>query len=307
MPATQRELYFYQGRRMSTTIGGTSARVVWGASIACAQLNIHDQIISALQCDQANTIMKNGRTADFQIYTPYGFSKSQEPTTLVTFVGQRRDKATGNYPLGNGQRDFNPRTMRFNQPDALSPFGKGGINGYSYCQSDPVNRFDPSGYAWEIFTRVGQRISKFFSRSEPIQYVPLNEIVSSQPDEVRPSVAPSEPTAGRGTPLRRIGQLAAADAVTPAPGSAGLPPTPTSVSEQPPTNRRMLLDQAQLLASAPMAIAGGSLMTHAAAAFGLGSLSPAVGVVSVLGGLYVLNKDATPRMIKYFRNPPRNR
>lgn len=35
--------------------------------------------------------------------------------------------------------------MRFISPDRISPFGRGGINSYTYCNGDPVNRTDPSG------------------------------------------------------------------------------------------------------------------------------------------------------------------
>ncbi|WP_010202033.1 RHS repeat-associated core domain-containing protein, partial [Pseudomonas amygdali] len=43
-------------------------------------------------------------------------------------------------------RAFNPVLMRFNSPDTLSPFGRGGLNAYAYCQGDPVNRSDPDGH-----------------------------------------------------------------------------------------------------------------------------------------------------------------
>ncbi len=36
--------------------------------------------------------------------------------------------------------------MRFNSPDSLSPFGRGGLNAYAYCQGDPINRSDPGGH-----------------------------------------------------------------------------------------------------------------------------------------------------------------
>lgn len=35
--------------------------------------------------------------------------------------------------------------MRFNSPDSLSPFGRGGLNPYAYCLGDPVNFSDPTG------------------------------------------------------------------------------------------------------------------------------------------------------------------
>ncbi|EJM68030.1 hypothetical protein [Pseudomonas sp. GM55] len=31
-------------------------------------------------------------------------------------------------------------------PDSWSPFGEGGLNGYSYCEGDPVNQSDPTGH-----------------------------------------------------------------------------------------------------------------------------------------------------------------
>jgi len=36
--------------------------------------------------------------------------------------------------------------MRFLSSDVLSPFHAGGLNGYSYCGGDPVNKHDPSGH-----------------------------------------------------------------------------------------------------------------------------------------------------------------
>lgn len=62
------------------------------------------------------------------------------------FNGEYPEPVTGHYLLGNGYRADNPVLMRFNQPDSLSPFGRGGLNAYAYCQGDPVNRRDPSGH-----------------------------------------------------------------------------------------------------------------------------------------------------------------
>jgi len=77
-------------------------------------------------------------------YSPYGAVTSPLVTGLA-FCGQNRDPLTGNYPLGNGHRVYSPTLMRFQSPDALSPFERGGINAYGYCAGDPVNRIDPSG------------------------------------------------------------------------------------------------------------------------------------------------------------------
>ncbi|WP_046237825.1 RHS repeat-associated core domain-containing protein [Pseudomonas syringae pv. coryli] len=77
-------------------------------------------------------------------YTPYGHR--QALNQLPGFNGERPDPSTGHYLLGNGYRAYNPVLMRFNSPDSMSPFGKGGINAYAYCAGDPVNRSDPSGH-----------------------------------------------------------------------------------------------------------------------------------------------------------------
>lgn len=69
---------------------------------------------------------------------------------ITGFNGQRRDAVNPIYHPGNGYRTFQPALMRFSCPDSLSPFGAGGINSYSYCAGDPINRLDPSGHiSWQ--------------------------------------------------------------------------------------------------------------------------------------------------------------
>ncbi|WGV22854.1 RHS repeat-associated core domain-containing protein [Pseudomonas putida] len=92
----------------------------------------------------------------FQVnaYSPYGVMAAAAVPGLA-FCGQYRDPLTGGYPLGNGRRFYSPTLMRFMAFDFLSPFSKGGINGYVYCGADPVNRHDPSGAAWlNVLLRV---------------------------------------------------------------------------------------------------------------------------------------------------------
>lgn len=90
-------------------------------------------------------------------YAPYGsirFSPSDAP--LPGFNGERIDPITGVSHLGNGYRAYNPVLMRFNCPDSYSPFGAGGVNAYSYCGGDPINRADPSGHmSWQAGVGIG--------------------------------------------------------------------------------------------------------------------------------------------------------
>ncbi|WP_448868744.1 RHS repeat-associated core domain-containing protein [Enterobacter ludwigii] len=81
-------------------------------------------------------------------WSPYG--KGETTDGLPGFNGERPDPVSGSYHLGNGYRAYNPVLRRFNCPDSLSPFGAGGINPYTYCLGDPVNRTDPTGHiSWQ--------------------------------------------------------------------------------------------------------------------------------------------------------------
>ncbi|WP_438825975.1 RHS repeat-associated core domain-containing protein [Pseudomonas fluorescens] len=77
-------------------------------------------------------------------YTAYGHLPAMVSAGLG-FNGELREGVMQGYALGNGYRFYYPALMRFFSPDVLSPFGKGGVNTYSYCQGDPVNRLDPTG------------------------------------------------------------------------------------------------------------------------------------------------------------------
>lgn len=78
-------------------------------------------------------------------YVPYGYRPLSAGFTKIGFTGQLLELRGGHYLLGNGYRAYNPVLMRFHSPDHLSPFGRGGINAYTYCEGDPVNWRDLSG------------------------------------------------------------------------------------------------------------------------------------------------------------------
>ncbi|MEN5036798.1 RHS repeat-associated core domain-containing protein [Pseudomonas sp. TWI929] len=77
-------------------------------------------------------------------YTAYGHLPARV-TARLGFNGEMRDSVMQAYALGNGHRFYRPALMRFLNPDAMSPFGRGGVNAYCYCEGDPINNADPSG------------------------------------------------------------------------------------------------------------------------------------------------------------------
>ncbi|APJ04352.1 RHS repeat-associated core domain-containing protein [Silvanigrella aquatica] len=106
-----------------------------------------------------------------RMYTPYGESPNNTNDSSlplikrhnIAFNGTRLDPISQLYHLGNGQRAYSPELMVFVSPDPLSPFGEGGLNSYSYCNGDPINRQDSSGLFWDMFTKVlGLAISLVF-------------------------------------------------------------------------------------------------------------------------------------------------
>ncbi|PAK93981.1 hypothetical protein B8X02_04040 [Stenotrophomonas rhizophila] len=73
-------------------------------------------------------------------------SRHEDTRGWLGYNGQLHEPGAAWQFLGNGYRIYNPVLMRFHSPDSLSPFGKGGINPYSYVIGDPVNNADPSGH-----------------------------------------------------------------------------------------------------------------------------------------------------------------
>ncbi|MDZ5738998.1 RHS repeat-associated core domain-containing protein [Pseudomonas asiatica] len=104
-------------------------------------------------------------------YTPYGYSPAEAGlASLLGFNGELQESHAGTYLLGNGYRPYSTLLMRFLAPDSWSPFGAGGLNAYSYCVNDPVNKSDPDGHVGSY----PQRITSFTNR----------RVRPAQPDEV---------------------------------------------------------------------------------------------------------------------------
>jgi RHS repeat-associated protein len=111
--------------------------MMWGISMTVSEcfLMITGQRNTVLAMATASALKKTS-------YTPFG-SGGRE--ALPGFNGEMCERLARHYSLGHGHRIFIPALMRFNRPDALSPFGAGGLNAYAYCGGDPINYQDPSG------------------------------------------------------------------------------------------------------------------------------------------------------------------
>lgn len=170
-PSEQIELQrFYCKSRLATEIQDlVQCSIVQQSDLLLAQQQRQGDTVETtlLATDQQRSILHTvGERPHPPIaYSPYGHHCAESGLTiLLGFNGERRDAITGHYVLGNGYRAFNPVLMRFNSPDSLSPFGKGGLNAYAYCLGDPVNGSDPTGNtAW--FLRTTMEIAEMSSKA----------------------------------------------------------------------------------------------------------------------------------------------
>jgi len=142
---------FYQEGRLTTELNQQTQRTILrhqGQPLAQKQSEAGDTETTLLATDRANSLLQTvtGSNPQQFAYTAYGHHPAESALSrLPGFNGECPDDITGNYPLGQGNRFFNPVLMRFNSPDELSPFDEGGLNAYAYCENDPINFSDPTG------------------------------------------------------------------------------------------------------------------------------------------------------------------
>jgi len=97
-------------------------------------------------------------------YEPYGQKSRSEKSgggagdqlAWHYFTGQRLDDETGLYYYG--ARYYDPVIGRFITPDTIvqAPDNPQTLNRYTYCNNNPVNNIDPTGYGW--FSKVWKTI-----------------------------------------------------------------------------------------------------------------------------------------------------
>ncbi|VVO65672.1 hypothetical protein PS838_01025 [Pseudomonas fluorescens] len=146
--STQR---FYQQDHLTTELGEQTQRTIIrheARPLAQQQSTAGVTATTLLATDQAHSVLHTLVETNPQqlAYTAYGHHPAESGLShLLGFNGECPEEITGHYLLGQGTRAFNPVLMRFTSPDELSPFSKGGINCYAYCQGDPINFNDPTG------------------------------------------------------------------------------------------------------------------------------------------------------------------
>lgn len=172
---------FYCKNRLATEIQDVVLRSFFlqGNQLLAQQNRQGDLLRTALlSTDQMRSVLQvvEVNQPHFIAYSPYGYRPAGSGLrSLLGFNGEQPDMFTGHYLLGNGYRAFNPVLMRFNSPDNMSPFGKGGLNPYSYCSGDPVNRYDDSGHIpkfishfLELFRRKSTRLTSKTNQASTI-------------------------------------------------------------------------------------------------------------------------------------------
>ncbi|WP_080925243.1 MULTISPECIES: RHS repeat-associated core domain-containing protein [Pseudomonas] len=218
-PAHQR---FYCKSRLATEIqGAIGFSVFQNNDLLLAQQKSQGGAVEStlLATDLQRSVLQT-LTADQQqhpiAYSPYGHRQAESGlTSLMGFNGERPDTVTGHYLLGNGYRAFNPALMRFNCPDNWSPFGEGGINSYTYCLGDPINRHDANGHAakghaviqWvtNLITRARRASATVAKKTGMITLTPDNPIA---PNRVllRPGTTPEQAVKARAD-LNQINEM----------------------------------------------------------------------------------------------------
>lgn len=140
--------FFYQGNSVfNVQLHNQTCSLLYASDMPLAQT--HTALgTGLLATDSGGSILRmEGDEGEVYVFDPYGHNALfASARSVLGFNGQRFDRYSESYILGNGFRPFSPTDKRFRSTDNLSPFKEGGRNTYSYCSGDPINNLDPSGH-----------------------------------------------------------------------------------------------------------------------------------------------------------------
>ncbi|HAB03670.1 MAG TPA: hypothetical protein DCE25_12375 [Pseudomonas sp.] len=154
--APNRTLFFYQLNKLICIKQGDQHRSIFRhADVPLAEHQVGgDPSTALLATDDKGSVLVAADEGDSEdhLYSAYGHDPNlPSARTASGFNGEFFEPNTGLYQLGLGYRAYSPRLNRFLAADSWSPFGRGGLNAYCYCEGDPVNRLDPDGHAIRFF------------------------------------------------------------------------------------------------------------------------------------------------------------
>ncbi|MEN5037383.1 RHS repeat-associated core domain-containing protein [Pseudomonas sp. TWI929] len=174
MAKSQKQFYFYtpEGLSLVKHSGAGASALLRAAGRAFVQCDDGQAALYATDI-QGSVLRCIGRnSSSLMHYMVYGWDSQTAAAPVLRFSSQRKGTLTGHYLLGDGYRAFIPTLMRFNAPDSLSPFAQGGLNTYSYCGGDPVNRNDSTGHSWWSWLRPRVPRSAHPGTTQPASLAP---------------------------------------------------------------------------------------------------------------------------------------
>jgi RHS repeat-associated protein len=88
---------------------------------------------------------ENGNLVEKTKYFPYGLDRTGGTQSKFLYTGQEKDIETGLYYYG--ARYYDPKLIRFTQPDSIipDPYDPQQLNRYSYVRNNPLRYTDPTG------------------------------------------------------------------------------------------------------------------------------------------------------------------
>ncbi|WP_194787784.1 RHS repeat-associated core domain-containing protein [Pseudomonas sp. UFMG81] len=147
--ANEETLLVFEENRLSFAIRGAS-KTQWLRALGTPFAQQTGDDILLLQTN-ANVSVISEATHDTRSDTSYlaygGHYPLAQGASLLGFNGEYIDPATGWYLLGSGYRALNPKQLRFNSPDSMSPFDGGGLSCYGYANANPIAFNDPTGHS----------------------------------------------------------------------------------------------------------------------------------------------------------------